>query len=35
MNFAIYAAQRGHTVEILEKTSELGGLANAAAVPQK
>ena len=25
MNFAIYAAQRGHTVEILEKTSELGG----------
>lgn len=26
MNFAIYAAQRGHTVEILEKTSELGGI---------
>ena len=34
MNFAIYAAQRGHTVEILEKTSELGGIANAAAVPK-
>ena len=25
---------RGHTVEILEKTSELGGIANAAAVPK-
>ena len=34
MNFAVYAAQRGHTVEILEKTNELGGIANAAAVPK-
>lgn len=34
MNFALYAAQRGHKVELLEKSGELGGIANAAAVPK-
>jgi len=34
MNFAIYAAQRGHTVELLERSGALGGIANAASVPK-
>ena len=33
MNFALYAAQRGHTVEILEKSDRLGGKLNPAGVP--
>ena len=34
MNFALLAAQKGHTVEILEKAPELGGKLNPASVPK-
>ena len=34
MNFAMFAARRGHTVEILEKSDALGGIAAAASVPR-
>ncbi len=33
MNFALYASQKGHKVEILEKAPELGGKLNPAGVP--
>ena len=33
MNFAVLAAKKGHTVEILEKADQLGGKLNPASVP--